>query len=97
MHTWICGCAVRAQSPRIVSQRRVCDWLTAGLRSFTQDTTVMNSTGHPRRLIIFINSRWPRNSIHDLHIFHKADSKFSMRSLGVGLNYATVLRSYISQ
>ena len=56
----------------------------------------MNSTGYLRRLVIFINSRWPRNGIHNLHIFHKADPKISMRSLGVGLNYATVLRSYIT-
>jgi len=57
--------------------------------------TVMNSTGHLRCLIIFINSCWSRNGIHNLCIFHKVDPKFSMKSLGIGLNYATVICSYI--
>lgn len=55
----------------MVSWRRVWDWLTAGLRGFTKDATVMKSTGYLRRLIVFINSCWSRNDIHNPCIFHK--------------------------
>lgn len=64
----------------MVSWRRVWDWLTAGLRGFTKDATVMKSTGYLRRLIVFINSCWSRNDIHNPCIFHKVDHKFHEKS-----------------